>query len=244
MLKRLIRPDKVEKRFSDFFRQGLMSLSSDRHLTLSDYLFPAATFDEAFLPPIRELSAKPASSSTTATHRFDPGVRLDCQRLPFLVTRVPNLHQTMYTHFQELLEGHPAVVQPISIDSSAAYRASRIAWRTRRLGDESSVSDLASSVAVPVLQVYKDLTGREIEPDSQIPADMRTVITDRAIREVPDNPDEEEGDIVILWEDKSIFDFARHAQALQDRLTLGSFSLVRTSQTTWGNEEEILAKVR
>jgi hypothetical protein len=216
-----------------------------KHPPLSDYLFPAATFHEAFFPPIRELSAKSALGSTTAAHRFDPGVRLDRRRLPFLVTRVPNLHQTMYTHYQELLEGHPVVGQPISIHTRySGYGAARHACRHHRLGGESSVSDLAGLVALPVRQVYNDLTGRSIATDTQVPADMCTVITDRAIREVPDNPDEEERNIVILWENKSIFDFARHAQALQDRLTRGSFSLVRASQTMWENEEAILAEVR
>jgi hypothetical protein len=150
----------------------------------------------------------------------------------------------MYTHFQELLEGYPVVGQPISFGSSAGYHASRNAWLTRELDDESSVSALADSVAQPVLAVYHDLTGRRIEPDSQIPADMCTVITDHAIRKARDNPGGKKGDVVILWDDKSIFAFACHAQALQDRLTRGSFSLVDTSQTTWENEDAILAKVR
>jgi hypothetical protein len=212
--------------------------------TLRDYLLPAATFDEAFLPPILELSAEPASSARTATRPFSPGLRLDRRRLPFLVARAPNLHQSMYTHFQELLEGYPVVGQPISFGSSAGYHVSRAACLGHELGGETSVSELAGFVALPVRLVYNDLTGRIIVSDSQVPTQMRTVITDRAIRKLRDSPGQGKGDIVMLWEDKSIFAFAHHAQALQDRLTQGSFSLVRKTQTKWENEDAILAKVR
>jgi hypothetical protein len=103
-----------------------------------------------------------------------------------------------------------------------------------------SVSTLAGYVALPVRQAYYDLIGRRIKLEDQVPADMRTVVTDRVVREVPAPMD-----MLILWEDKSVAAFERHALNLQRRLREeGQFSLAGKTQQIWEDEEAILAKVR
>jgi hypothetical protein len=214
-------------------------MMSDEQRTLSNYLLPDGTFDDPYIPPIPELPSQLASGST-AIHPFDPGVGLDRRRLPFHVELVQNLHGMMYAHFRELLDDYPAAKRPISPVTQGTMQATRDICLDHRLGDEASVSALAGYLGLPIRLAYQDLTGSRIKDGNQVETERRTVITDRIIYSVAN---EERGNVLVLWEDKSVRTFARYIGALQDRLAQGPFNLVSTSQMVWENEDAILAKV-
>jgi hypothetical protein len=72
---------------------------------------------------------------------------------------------------------------------------------------------------------------------------MQTVITNHVIQEDPLHPVQGNVNILILWEDKSIYAFKHHIEHLQAHLNVFPISLVQTSQMVWENEDAILVKV-
>src|SRR4051794_13837292 len=94
-----------------------------KDVLLRDYLTPELDFQDAQFPEItvldpviprtvtsnrRRAAAQSQQSSnkytSAATSPFDPGPRLDRNRLPYHVELLENMHDVMRTHFLELLD--------------------------------------------------------------------------------------------------------------------------------------------
>jgi hypothetical protein len=202
---------------------------------LREYLLPTQTFTEAYPGPPDPVV--PALSSSTS--EFEPGARLDLNRLPYHVEGVPHLFTNMFCHFQELVNNYAATEEPVTTATSRGYSAAIYAGSHGLYGTEATVSYLASCAMVPVYPAYHDLTlGGKIALRLQLElSDKPTSVADSIIEEVP-------GDPLIIWENKSVKAFQHHAQKLQTRLKKGPFSLVREKkQRIWAHDEAMIGKV-
>jgi hypothetical protein len=187
-------------------------------------------------------SQKRQKTTTTAysipTEQFDPGAALDWNRIPYRIYHNSDLRLNMRKHLEQLLSDNPAAAQSVSEDTKAELRATRAKLKRHKIGDESSISTAASRLLSIVELLYKDLTGAEIESQTELPSECSTVTTNYVL--LPRDSEEEEAS--LLWVNKAPRVFDLHIANLQKELGRGPIEY-NLHQTTWENREAILAEV-
>lgn len=210
--------------------------------TMLDYLFPGeSNLVDAMIPQVHSRWV-PGSKTTTAG--FAPRY-LDRNRLPFLVQYCDHLPEVMKTHLLELLEFEEDYRRVANKPASRAVRAKYDSLiiecnntHTNALAREADVRDLGGHVAGPVAAMYRELTGRILHAPPDVPTIDSRVRTDRVYR-----LDNEEGNIVALWEDKKPKVGEYYTDAIPRLLRSGDITFDNDHHTKWDQEKAILGKV-